>query len=74
MTACVWASSGRQAWTRACVGAALCMAAMHAMAAKGYAYSVIGWVGPADFYAKLVGATMIEDSTPGMYKDMLKPS
>ncbi|MDD5707280.1 MAG: GNAT family N-acetyltransferase [Kiritimatiellae bacterium] len=54
------------------VGKALCMAAMHAMAAKGYAYAIIGWVGPADFYSKLVGATLIEDSTPGMYKDMLK--
>ena len=37
----------------------------------GYAYGIIGGVGPAEFYAKTVGATLIPDSTPGIYTDML---
>jgi len=28
-------------------------------------------VGPAEFYAKTVGATLIPDSTPGIYRDYL---
>ena len=32
---------------------------------------IIGGVGPAEFYAKIVGATIIEDSTPGMYRGLL---
>ncbi|MCC6580451.1 MAG: GNAT family N-acetyltransferase [Phycisphaeraceae bacterium] len=56
------------------IGKALCLAAMHAMVDKGYAYAVIGWAGPKDFYAKQVGATIIEGSEPGMYADMLKPA
>ena len=28
-------------------------------------------VGPADFYRKVVGATDIEESTPGIYEDIL---
>ena len=39
--------------------------------AQGYAYSIIGGVGPADCYAKLVDAQMIEKSTPGIYNGRL---
>ncbi|MCK7506256.1 MAG: hypothetical protein MZV70_20760 [Desulfobacterales bacterium] len=31
----------------------------------GYAYAIIGGVGPAAYYAKTVGATLIEGSSPG---------
>lgn len=43
------------------------------MRAAGYAYAIIGGVGPADFYARAVGAVEIPDSTPGIYADMLSP-
>ena len=41
------------------------------MKAEGYGYAIIGWVGPAEFYAKVSGATVIEDSEPGIYRRML---
>ncbi len=53
------------------IGKALLLACLEAMRAAGYAYAIIGGVGPAEFYAKAVGATVIEGSTPGIYKDFL---
>jgi len=53
-------------------GRALLLAALHAQRALGYAYAVIGGVGPAEFYAKTVGAVAIEGSTPGIYASMLR--
>jgi hypothetical protein len=32
-----------------------------------YAYAIIGGVGPEAYYAKTVGATLIEGSSPGIY-------
>lgn len=52
------------------VGAALLFAALDAMKAKGYAYAVIGWVGPVDFYERLVGARAIEGSQ-ARYENLL---
>ena len=49
------------------VGRALLLACLHAMRERGYAYAVIGGVGPAEYYARAVGATLIEGSTPGIY-------
>ncbi|MCU0558598.1 MAG: GNAT family N-acetyltransferase [Desulfobacterales bacterium] len=49
------------------VGLALLLSCLHAMRDQGYAYAVIGGVGPAAYYAKTVGATLIEGSTPGIY-------
>jgi GNAT superfamily N-acetyltransferase len=49
------------------VGLALLLSCLHAMRDRGYAYAVIGGVGPAAYYAKTVGATLIEGSTPGIY-------
>ena len=54
------------------VGKALLLAALHAMHAEGYGYAIIGAVGPAEFYTNAVGATPIEDSSPGIYKGMLR--
>lgn len=54
------------------IGQALLLACLHAMAAQGYAYAIIGGVGPVDFYAKTVGAVEIPDSTPGIYGNVLK--
>jgi GNAT superfamily N-acetyltransferase len=54
------------------IGRGLLLACLHAMYAEGYAYAVIGSVGPADFYSKTVGATIIPDSSPGIYRGMLQ--
>ncbi|MSP11488.1 MAG: N-acetyltransferase [Chloroflexi bacterium] len=54
------------------IGRALLVAALQAMAANGYAYGIIGGVGPVDFYARTVGATIIPDSSPGIYHGMLR--
>jgi predicted N-acetyltransferase YhbS len=53
------------------IGRALLLAALHAQREQGYAYSIIGGVGPADFYAKTVGAIPITGSTPGIYAELL---
>lgn len=54
------------------VGHALLLAALLDMRARGYGYAIIGDVGPAEFYARAVGATPIADSTPGIYAGLLK--
>ena len=53
------------------IGRALLLAALHAQRAQGYAYAIIGGVGPAEFYARTVGAVAIAGSTPGIYAGML---
>ncbi len=53
------------------IGKALLLRSLEAMYHEGYGYAIIGGVGPAEFYAKAVGATLIEGSDPGMYKDFL---
>jgi len=53
------------------IGKALLLACLHAMAYQRYAYAVIGWVGPTEFYTKTVGATLIEGSEPGIYRGPL---
>ncbi len=56
------------------VGAALLLAALHAMAASGYAYAIIGGAGEDSiaFYEKVVGGTAIAGSVPGVYRDRLR--
>src|SRR4030095_9928276 len=53
------------------IGKALMFACLLAMKLKGYGYTVSGWAGPQDFYEKAVGAIVIPDSTPGIWKDWL---
>lgn len=53
------------------IGKALLLACLHGLREQGYAYGIIGGVGPAEFYEKCVGAIMIPGSTPGVYKDFL---
>ena len=53
------------------LGRALLLACLHAMVRDGYAYAVIGQAGPLDFYAKTVGATVIDGSEPGIYRGPL---
>jgi hypothetical protein len=49
------------------VGLALLLSCLYAMRDAGYAYAVIGGVGPSEYYSKNVGATIIEGSFPGIY-------
>jgi len=53
-------------------GKALLLAALLDMKLKGYGYAVIGSVGPAEFYTKMVGAVEIPDSTPSLWRDLLE--
>ena len=53
------------------IGKALLLRCLAAMRAEGYAYAIIGGVGPQEFYAKCAGAVLIPDSTPGIYRDFL---
>ena len=50
----------READRGAGIGARLLVAALSDMALNGYAYAVIGDVGPIDFYKKVCGAIAIE--------------
>lgn len=54
------------------IGAALLLAALHAMQAEGYAYAIIGGAGPVEFFQKVAGAVEIADSVPGIYHGMLR--
>jgi predicted N-acetyltransferase YhbS len=53
------------------IGAALLFACLEAMKQQGFGYAIIGGVGPAEFYAKTVGAIAIEGSEPGIYRGLL---
>lgn len=54
------------------IGRVLLVRSLEAMRDIGYAYAIIGGVGPADFYSKCVGATLISNSTPGIYCNMIE--
>lgn len=54
------------------IGSALLLSCLRAMWEEGYGYGVIGSAGPVDFYRKICGATVIENSSPGVYKGMLR--
>ena len=53
------------------IGSMLLLAALSDMRAKGYAYAILGWVGPEKFFKRIAGATAIEGSEPGIYKGLL---
>lgn len=54
------------------VGRALLLCALRGLRELGYAYAIIGGVGPAEFYERAVGARLIPDSSPGVYADPLR--
>ena len=54
------------------IGTGLLLACLHNMRNDGYAYATIGGIGPREYYEKVVDATVIEKSTPGVYIDRLK--
>ena len=53
------------------IGKALLFACLEDMRHQGFGYAIVGGVGPADFYAKAVGAVAIDDSAPGIYRGLL---
>ncbi len=53
------------------IGKALLIAALGGLRELGYAYAIIGAAGPVEFYTETVGATIIPDSEPGIYTDLL---
>ena len=48
------------------VGRALLLASLWGLRELGYAYAVVGGVGPAEFCERAVGARLIPDSSPGV--------
>jgi GNAT superfamily N-acetyltransferase len=59
-------------WRKHDIGTALLLAGLEALRAQGYAYAIIGWAGPVAFFEKTVGAKVIENSQPGIYRGILK--
>ena len=53
------------------LGKALLFKALEGLRDFGYAYAIIGGVGPKEFYAKNCGAIEIPGSDPGTYTDLL---
>jgi GNAT superfamily N-acetyltransferase len=53
------------------IGTALLLACLHAMHDQGYAYAIIGDASSNEYYEKTVGATVIEGSKPGIFRDLL---
>lgn len=53
------------------LGKALLMRCLESLREIGFAYAVIGGVGPKEFYEKACGAIEIPGSDPGIYGDIL---
>jgi GNAT superfamily N-acetyltransferase len=54
------------------IGSALLIDCLHAMAAYGYGYAVIGGIGPKAFYEGVVPTIEIPGSSPGIYRGLLR--
>jgi len=54
------------------IGKVLLLAALWGLRDLGYVYGIIGGAGPVEFYQGAVGATIIPDSEPSIYTDLLK--
>ncbi len=54
------------------LGAALLLCCLESMREIGYAYAVIGGVGPASFYEKVCGAFVIPGSEIGVYRPLFE--
>jgi len=54
------------------IGKVLLVKSLQAMKEMGYAYAIIGGVGPADFYKNTVDASIIEGSETSIYQHLLR--
>ena len=53
------------------IGKILLLKCLYAMKEQGYAYGIIGGVGPAKFYEQVADAVLIPGSNPGIYQGIL---
>src|SRR5258705_9289880 len=53
------------------IGTALLLACLEAMKQQGYGYAIIGGLGPADFYQKILGPEPIQGSQAGVFPGLL---
>lgn len=56
------------------VGKVLLIKSLESLREMGYAYAIIGGVGPVEFYEKAVGAKLIEGSEVSIYQNLLRKS
>ena len=56
------------------IGKVLLIKALESLREMGYAYVIIGGVGPAEFYEKAVNAKVIEGSDVSVYERLLRKS
>ncbi len=56
------------------IGKILLIKSLRALKEMGYAYAIIGGVGPASYYEQAVGAKIIEKSEKSIYQNLLKQS
>jgi GNAT superfamily N-acetyltransferase len=54
------------------IGKVLLVKSLQSLREMGYAYAIIGGVGPAEFYEKAVGAKTIEGSEVSVYQNLLR--
>lgn len=54
------------------IGKILALKSLLSMKELGYAYAIIGWTGPQEFYSKACGAVVIEDSIPKSHSNKLR--
>ncbi len=54
------------------IGKVLLIKALEGLKNRGYAYGIIGGVGPHEYYEKTVGAFLIPHSEGGVYKHLLR--
>lgn len=54
------------------IGKILLIKALESMREMGYAYAIIGGVGPAEFYQKAVEAKVIEGSETSIYENLIR--
>lgn len=56
------------------IGRILLVKSLKSLREMGYAYAIIGGVGPAEFYEKAVGAKLIDGSEVSVYQNLLRKS
>ncbi|GAB3234982.1 GNAT family N-acetyltransferase [Algoriphagus aestuariicola] len=54
------------------IGKVLLIKSLESLREMGYAYAIIGGVGPAEFYEKTVNAKVIEGSETSIYQNLLR--
>lgn len=54
------------------IGKVLLIKSLESLREMGYAYAIIGGVGPVEFYEKAVGAKLIEGSEVSIYQNLLR--